>query len=291
VIGEPRSAEEAERRIVQLEEEVDRLAVRLADDRLETGLRDALRLAATAGRLASPVTHSQLLRMIVETAAHVIAARGGALLLVDEEREELVFEVAFGSEAEELAGLRLPLGHGIAGLVAVSGQPMAISDAESDPRVASDVAQTIGYVPQALLCVPLLYDDRVIGVLELVDKEGGESFSGADIESLVLFANQAAVAIRQSRIHHDLATLIGDLLASLDPDTKDPVAPHNRARALAEHVEGDEAYRRVLSVVELVQEIAGHGEDELRTCQEILQSFAAYLRSRPRFAEELGVAE
>lgn len=286
---QPRSTEEATNRIAQLEEEVDRLRVRVADDKLESGLRDALRLAATAGRLASPITHSQLLRMIVETAAHVIAARGGALLLVDEEKEELVFEVAIGSEAEELAGLRLPLGHGIAGLVAVSGQPMAVSDAESDPRVASDVARTIGYVPQALLCVPMTYDDRVIGVLELVDKEDGTSFTGSDMDSLMLFANQAAVAIRQSRMHHDLATTVGGLLASLGEGTEDRSALRGQARVIAEHVEEDAGYRRVLSLVELVQEIAGYGEDELRTCQELLHSFAAYIRSRPRSADELEV--
>ena len=289
--NQPRPPEEAARRIAELEEEVDRLRVRVADDRLESGLRDALRLAATAGRLASPVTHSQLLRMIVETAAHVIAARGGALLLVDEEREELTFEVAIGSEAEELAGLRLPLGHGIAGLVAVSGQPMAVSEADSDPRVASDVARTIGYVPETLLCVPMTYDDRVIGVLELVDKEDGTSFSGADMSSLVLFANQAAVAIRQSRMHHDLATMVGGLLASLGDGADDRGALQSQARVIAEHVEEDEAYRRVLSLVDLVQEIAGHGEDELRTCQEILHSFTAYIRSRPRSADELEVVE
>ena len=284
------AAEEARERIAQLEEEVDRLRVRVADDRLETGLRDALRLAAASGRLASPVPHQQLLRMIVETAAHVIGARGASLLLVDEEREELVFEVAVGSEAEELSGLRLPLGHGVAGLVAVSGQPMAVSDAQSDPRVASDVARTIGYLPQALLCVPMLYGDRVIGVLELVDKAGGGSFTGGDIDSLALFANQAGVAIRQSRMHHGLAALIASLLESLGDEAEDRGALEGRARAVAGQLEEDEAYRRVVSLVDLVQEISGHGEDELRTCQEILRSFATYLRSRPRSADDLEIA-
>jgi signal transduction protein with GAF and PtsI domain len=259
VSGGPRSLDEARKEIARLEREVDDLRRRLMAEPPETDLREGLRLAATTGLLSSPVTHGQLLKMIVETAAHVMAARGGSLLLLDDEGDELVFEVAVGSEGDELAGMRLDLGQGIAGLVAVSGQPMAISDAESDPRVASDIARSVGYVPHDLLCVPLFYDDRVIGVLELVDKEDGASFTGADIESLGLFANQAAVAIRQSRVHHSLA---GD-------------------------VEDDDDYRQAVGLAELVHQIVSHGGRELQACHEILRSFADYLRSQPRSEDEL----
>ena len=145
-------------------------------ERLAAYFRDALTLAATAGTIGSPVTHARLLEMIVETAAHVISARSAALFLLDDEAHELVFEVALGTKAEEAKKYRIPLGHGIAGLVAVSGQPMAISDAQSDPRLAADVAEGIGYIPQSILCMPLFYGDRIIGAIELLDKEGASSF-------------------------------------------------------------------------------------------------------------------
>jgi GAF domain-containing protein len=195
--------------------------------------------------------------MIVETAAHVIGARGGALLLVDSEHDELVFEVAVGSEGEELTGMRIDLDEGIAGLVAVSGQSIAITDAERDERVSKDVANRIGYVPHDLLCVPLVYDEDVIGVLELVDKTDGTSFTGADMESLGLFANQAAVAIRQSHVHH----------------------------ALAGEVEPDEAYRQIVALAEVINEIATYGGRELQACHELLRSFADYLKTRRRLVE------
>src|ERR687893_1907580 len=108
--------------------------------------------------------------MIVGTAAGVFPSRSAALFLIDEEVEELVFQVALGPEAEQVKDLRVPLGHGIAGLVAVSGQPMAVSDAGSDPRQAADIAQSVGYTPGTILCVPLFYDDEIIGVLELLDR-------------------------------------------------------------------------------------------------------------------------
>jgi GAF domain-containing protein len=227
--------------------------------------------------------------MIVETAAHVISARAAALFLIDEEAEELIFEVALGSKAEEVKKFRVPLGHGIAGLVAVSGQPMAVSDAERDPRQAADIARSVGYTPQSILCVPLFYYDQVIGVLELLDKEGAPSFSATDMEDLGLFANQAAVAIEQSRTNRNLAALLGEVLESIGGATDGRRQElQERARAFAERLEEDAAFHRALDLARLVQEIAHRGENELKACQAILHSFAEYLRSRPESASELG---
>src|SRR5919112_4866456 len=210
--AEDRAREEA---LARAQEEISRLERRLSDERFAQELKETLTLAAAAGQISAPVTHSRLLEMIVETAASVIPSRAASLFLIDEETEELIFEVALGSRAEEVRKFRVPLGHGIAGLVAVSGQPMAISDAASDPRQAADIAESVGYVPQSILCVPLFYNEQVIGVLELLDKEEASSFSATDMEHLALFADQAAVAIGQSRTNRNLAALLGEVLASL----------------------------------------------------------------------------
>src|SRR3712207_5387794 len=93
---------QARETIARQAEEIDRLHRRLADERFAEGLREALALAATAGRIASPVTHSRLLEMIVRTAAHVIRARYGSLFLIDQETHELVFEVSLRETVEEL---------------------------------------------------------------------------------------------------------------------------------------------------------------------------------------------
>ena len=99
-----------------------------------------------------------------------------SLFVLDEDHEELVFQVALGEKAETIKNFRVPLGRGIAGYVAVTGQPIAIADASQDPRFARDIGQAIGYVPRTLLCVPLYLSGRVIGVLELLDKAGGMPF-------------------------------------------------------------------------------------------------------------------
>lgn len=219
-------------------------------------LRDTLRLATTAGMIGSPVSHARLLEMIVETGANVIGARAGALFLLDEENDDLTFEVAIGSRAAEVKRFRVPLGHGIAGIVAASGQAMAIRDAAGDPRLASDIADSVGYVPETVLCVPLFYGDNLIGALELLDKEGG--FSAGDMEALGLFANQAAVALQLSRTYENVAGLMAD------PDAEG----------------SDDISRDAVELARLVQEIARYGEGERKACRDLLLSFAEYLRAR-----------
>src|SRR4051812_41958142 len=134
--------EEAQRTIARQAEEIERLTRRVADERFAEELREALSLAAATGTIASPVTHTRLLEMIVETAAHVIGANAASLFLIDRENNVLTFEVALGQKAEEVKKFTVPLGQGIAGLVATTGQPMAVSDVQHDPRHAADIAQS-----------------------------------------------------------------------------------------------------------------------------------------------------
>ena len=277
--GEERSTEE---KLAQARDEISDLKRRLAGERFAEELKEALTVAAAAGSIASPVEHSRLLEMIVETAAGVIPSRSAALFLIDEEAEELVFEVALGPEAEQVRGFRIPLGHGIAGLVAASGQPMAVSDAGSDPRQAADIAQSVGYAPGTILCVPLFYDEEVIGVLELLDREGAPTYGAQDMATLGLFANQAAVAIEQSRAQGSVAALLKQALRSSE------AAQDYRTRGLGERGEDfaagmdeDASHRRALEIARLVGEISRRGEQESAACQKILQGFADYLRSRP----------
>src|SRR6184192_829431 len=100
-------------------QEIERLKSRLGDEPFASELRHTLALAAAASTIAAPVSHSRLLEMIVETAAHVISAQAASLFLIDKDTEELTFEVALGQKAEEVKKFKVPLGHGIAGYVAL----------------------------------------------------------------------------------------------------------------------------------------------------------------------------
>jgi GAF domain-containing protein len=250
----------------------------MEDEGLADRLREALAKAATARTIAAPASHSDLLQKIVETAAGVISSRAAALFLVDEATQDLRFEVALGERAAELKDVRVPLGHGIAGGVALSGQPLAVSDVQEDERWAAEIGERVGYTPESILCVPLFYEDAVIGVLELLDKEGATSFDDEDITTLSLFANQAAVAIEQSRVQQGAGALVASVLRSVVTDGDESL--ERDIRELSASLEEDELFRRSLRLAELVHEIGREGERELDACQQILESFAAYLRGR-----------
>jgi transcriptional regulator with GAF, ATPase, and Fis domain len=283
---------EAETTIARQAEELARLRRRLADEPFAADLRTALTVAGTAATIAAPVPHQRLLEMIVETAANVIGARSGALFLIDEAAEQLIFEVALGPKAADVKKLRVPLGHGIAGLVALSGQPMAVADADQDSRQAADIAEQVGYQPQSILCVPLVYRDRVTGVLELLDKEGEPAFTAEDMHALGLFANQAAVGIEQSRTQRDLAAFLAEVVRSLDGTTDTPAGPlADRARAFAAAVEADDAsFADALELAALVREIVAYGEREYDACRTLLRGFAEYLRLRPDSFDDLSMS-
>lgn len=154
-----------------------------------------LRAAVAAGALAAREGHRPLLQSIVEVARAIFGARAASIMLLDEQTGELVFEAVTGEGEDTLVGRRIPGGTGLAGWVVESGQPVVIEDVTADPRFAAEQAQRTGYVPKGLMAAPLLREDRVLGVLNVLDRPERRRFSVAEMDLLGLFANQAAVAL------------------------------------------------------------------------------------------------
>jgi GAF domain-containing protein len=216
--------------------------------------------------------------MIVATAAQVIDAQAASLFLLDEQAGDLVFEIAIGGRAAEVKRVRVPVGHGIAGLVALTGHAMAT--AGSDSRQATDIADRVGYHPQAILCVPLFYQERVIGVLELLDKKNGRPFDHRDMELLGLFATHAAVAIEQSRTRDQIASLVLHALGVASREGRSGV--EDAARAMTNAVTDDTSYRAAIAIARLAHQITLYGNREAKLVTATLEAFVEYLRSRPR---------
>jgi GAF domain-containing protein len=269
----------AQARIAELEAEVNRLRRRVDDERTLEDLRARLAQVSAAGTLSAPTEHRELLEQIVQTAMHVLDARAGSLYLVDEERNELIFEVAQGERATSLVGQRLPLGQGLAGFVAATGQSIAVADVQKDPRWAGHVAQAVGYSPKSMLAMPLILRDRVTGVLQLLDKSGGQPFSAGDMSTLTLFAQQAAVAIALSRTLRSLSTLLTSLLSSTD--SGDSLA--QRAATLVANAEESAEYRDTLELAAMLGEIARRGDADRRLALGIARQITDYLRALPRY--------
>lgn len=158
-------------------------------------MSEDLRAAVAAGVVGSEESFRQLLQSVVEVARAIFGAQASSIFLLDEEADELVFEAVAGHGAETLLGKRFPSSTGIAGWVLVTRQPLVIEDVAEDPRFAKGVAEETGYVPKGLMAVPLLNEERVLGVLEVLDRPQRSQFSLVEMDLLGLFANQAAIAL------------------------------------------------------------------------------------------------
>ena len=156
---------------------------------------DRLRAAVAAGVLGAEQGYRDLLQSVVEVARAIFSAKASSVFLHDEETDELVFEAVAGEGSDELIGRRLPSSTGIAGWVLVTRQPLIIEDVLEDPRFSREAAESTGYVPKGLMAVPLLHEERALGVLNVLDRPQQSRFSLAEMELLGLFANQAAIAL------------------------------------------------------------------------------------------------
>jgi GAF domain-containing protein len=156
---------------------------------------DRLRAAVAAGVVGSESAYAELLRSVAEVARAIFGARAASIFLLDEATDELVFEAIAGEGSETLVGRRFPSSTGLAGWVLVTRQPIVIEDVSEDQRFARDFAETTGYVPRGIMAVPLLHQERALGVLEVLDRPQRSRFSLQEMDLLALFGNQAAIAL------------------------------------------------------------------------------------------------
>jgi signal transduction histidine kinase len=144
---------------------------------------------------------NKLLSDTMQLAVNVIDAGAASIMLIDEDTEELVFEVSHGSRAKMLRRHRIPLDEGIAGWVAHNGRPVIANDARTDPRFSHRVDVRTGFLTQSIAAVPLKIKGRVIGVLEVLNKYSGDGFSQEDVRLMDAVAAQAAIAIENARLY------------------------------------------------------------------------------------------
>ena len=158
-------------------------------------MSDDLHAAVAAAVLGAEEQHRALLQSIVEVARAIFGAKASSIFLLDEASDELVFEAVAGEGASTLVGRRFPSSTGIAGWVLVTQQPLVVENVADDPRFGREAAESTGFVPRALMAVPLLHDERALGVLEVLDRREDAPFTLAEMEVLTQFANQASIAL------------------------------------------------------------------------------------------------
>ena len=154
----------------------DQAASVLDKGRLYRETAERARQLAVLNEVGSSITSTLDLRTVLTTivskAMELLNAEAGSLLLVDEQHNELVFEVTLGPAAPDLRGQRLPMNKGIVGAAAQTRRPQIVNEAQQDSRWLRDVDKSTAFSTRALLAVPMIVKDKVTGVIELINKRG-----------------------------------------------------------------------------------------------------------------------
>jgi GAF domain-containing protein len=238
-------------------------------------LRQFGELATSLGPAVRPAGADELLRSLTETARRLFGAAACSLALLTEDESELVYTVAAGQGADDVTGMRIPASRGIAGWVVQSGQPIAISDVAADPRFSREQAEQTGYIPQAILAVPVETPTRLLGVISLLDRDPRRPGAEQDMALLSLFADQAALALASVERFSLMGRVLLDALARA-------AASEDLAGALrqaADHLPAADADLAELAATFAV--LARRGAAERRLALAVLRDIADYTERRP----------
>ncbi len=145
-----------------------------------------------------------VLQNIVQNAAAVMRAEASSLLLLDSRRNKLVFHAAVGDRSDLLKGEEFDAELGIAGRVCKTAKPMIVTDVQQSKFFFRGIDDKSSFQTRGMVAAPLVYQDNVLGVVEVLNKIGPGNFSDSDLDLLHIFANLAASGIRNAQAHQEL---------------------------------------------------------------------------------------
>ncbi|HTW20800.1 MAG TPA: GAF domain-containing protein [Mycobacteriales bacterium] len=239
-------------------------------------------LLAELGRVATdlapavrPVGSEDLLRALTDTARQLFGAAACSLALLSDDESELVYTTAAGEGADDITGMRMPVSEGVAGWVVQSGQPIAIGDLANDPRFSLQTAQRTGYVPQAILAVPVNSPRRTLGVLTLLDRDARRPGAEHDMTLLSLFADQAAIALESVLAFGDLGRVLLQSVAVAAGDGTDLAGAADRSAAELTGADADLA-----GLAAAFATLSRRGAAERRLAHDVMHSIATYAERR-----------
>ena len=185
------------------------------------------RIIEIGQQLNSTLDHVTLLRRIISAASELTDSESCSILLIDPITGELHFEQASNITANQADTISVPLEGSIAGWVATHGEPRVIQDVTREPRFFKSVDDILEFRTRNILAVPLKTRNKVIGVLEAVNKSDGQLYDSEDVKTLLTLANQAAIAIENTRLFQQ-----SDFMAEMVHELRTPLAALKTSAAL-----------------------------------------------------------
>jgi GAF domain-containing protein len=193
---------------------------------IEKRLEGYRRLIEIARDLASTLDLDVLLNRIVHAAADITEAGAASILLYDDAARQLNFQVTTNLDLQTMRGLVVPLEGSIAGWIVTHREPVRITDAHDDARFYVKIEEATRFATGSMLGVPLISKEKVVGVLEVINKTT-DNFTEADVDLLLVLGAQAAVAIDNARLFQQ-----SDLIAEFVHELRTPLASISTATFL-----------------------------------------------------------
>ncbi len=157
-----------------------------------------INIVKTANSVLDP---KRVTELIMENIQHLIPSEAWSILLIDETNQDLFFELARGEEGRTVSQMRIKVGEGIAGWVAATGQPTIVNDVTKDKRFLPIIDEKSNFRTRAILCAPLISRGRTLGVVEIINKREGHSFTDTDLELLLTLVEPAAIALQNAILY------------------------------------------------------------------------------------------
>lgn len=229
-------------------------------------------LGNALGAATRPTALHQELTAAVASIHQLFGAAACSCALVEEDSETLRFAAAVGAGADAILDVTLPIGRGIVGWAAMSGEPIAVSDVTTDTRFARDVAESTNYVPTSLLAAPIVSrTGEVLGVLEVLDPATQGTNTGRDLNVLGALASQLATIVQLGGLFDALGTSLVRTLSGTDMN--DDAAQPSRVLDPATGVD-------LSALASTFHTIAASGPDGARLAEQVLASVAEFVRTR-----------
>jgi len=166
---------------------------------LERQVENLSKLVEINGIINSTLNINRLLSIIMEMIKDIMDTETSTLLLYDEDHEELVFKIALGEAGDELKEkYRVKLGQGIAGWVAENRKNLLVNDVYNDYRFDSMYDKNTGFITRSILCAPLLFKGKLLGVIQAINPVEKDGFDENDMNLFRVFSNQAALAVQNA---------------------------------------------------------------------------------------------
>jgi len=145
-----------------------------------------------------------LLNKINIFAAELVNAEAASILLLNKKENVLTFKSSLGKKSKEIKKYKVKMGQGIAGWVAETGKSIIVNDVSKDVKWNNFFDKATEFVTKSMICVPLMKEGKMLGVMETINKKNNRLFNEEDKEILHSFANQVVIALNNTNIINDL---------------------------------------------------------------------------------------